>query len=111
MILAPSFDIHFNSNFGTVSGAIVGSKIEFDSNANGTINGSIINLADTATHFDSNAEISVANPGTAGAKPGLYFGSRYVPLPGSYQEVSPAPPTTTKKIEFEPIELPPLEIL
>ena len=109
-ILAPTFGINFNSNFGTVSGAIVGSKISFDSNAYGTIEGNVINLDDTSLHFDSNARISIANPGTAASRPGMYFGSRYVPLPGSYQEVSPST-AIIKSIESEPIELEPIDII
>jgi hypothetical protein len=89
MILAPNFKVHFNSNFGSAGGSIVGSQIEFDSNASGVIEGSVINLDDTSMHFDSNARITIANQGASYAPAGLYFGSRYVPLPGSYEEVIP----------------------
>ncbi len=89
MILAPTFKVHFNSNFGAAGGSIVASQLEFDSNAYGTIKGSVINLDDTAMHFDSNARITIENQGTSYAPAGMYFGSRYVPLPGSYEEVLP----------------------
>ena len=87
MILAPTFTLVFNSNFGTFAGSVVGSQVEFDSFATGTIKGSVINLDDTSMHFDSNARISIENPGTSYAPAGMYFGSRYVPLPASYEEV------------------------
>ena len=89
MILAPGFRLYFDSNFGTAGGSIVGSQIEFDANAVGTVAGGIINLADREMSFDSNAAITIANQGAAYAPAGMYFGSRYVPMPASYLEIVP----------------------
>jgi hypothetical protein len=86
-ILAPNFYVHFNSNFGSVGGSIIADKMEFDSNAKGTVRGSLINLADTSLHFDSNAVIVVESQGTSNYPAGVKFGSRFLPLPDTYQEV------------------------
>lgn len=89
MILAPGFHVHFNSNFGSVGGSIIADKMEFDSNANGTVRGSLINLADTSLHFDSNAQIVVESQGSNNYPAGLRFGSRFLPLPHTYREIDP----------------------
>ncbi len=88
-ILAPGFHLYLDSNFGGECGSIVASSIHFDSNAAGTLNGSVINLGPGKVWMDSNATATIANPGDAFAPAGMYFGSRYVPLPGSYEEVLP----------------------
>lgn len=89
-ILAPNFNLHFNSNFGSVGGTIVGSRLHFDSNASGTITGSVINLGqNTSVGFNSNAEVRIESTGTSAYPPGIYFSSRYVPLPDNYMEVAP----------------------
>ena len=88
MILAPNFYVHFNSNFGSVGGSIIADKMEFDANARGTVHGSLINLADTSLHFDSNAEIVVESQGTSNYPAGVRFGSRFLPLPATYKELA-----------------------
>jgi hypothetical protein len=87
IILAPQFNVLFNSNFGAVGGSVIASKMEFDSNATGTIEGSVINLEDTSVHFDSNAAITIEARGTTQYPAGVKFGSRYVPLADTYLEV------------------------
>jgi hypothetical protein len=87
IILAPSFNVLFNSNFGAVGGSVIASRMEFDSNARGTIEGSVINLEDTNVHFDSNAEITIEARGTTQYPSGVKFGSRFVPLADTYLEV------------------------
>lgn len=87
-ILAPGFYVHFNSNFGSVGGSIIADKMEFDSNASGTVRGSLINLADTSLHFDSNARITVESQGTSNYPAGVKFGSSFRPLPDTYREVT-----------------------
>jgi hypothetical protein len=88
-ILAPKFDLVMNSNFGTAGGSIIADSIHFDSNAVGTIHGSVINLADTIVEMDSNANITIETRGTMGYPAGVYFGSRYTPLADTYEEVRP----------------------
>lgn len=88
-ILAPKFYLHFNSNFGSVGGSIIGSQMEFDSNASGTIKGSVINMDDTAVNMNSNAVISIESQGTAEYPAGVFFGYHYAPLTDTYREVKP----------------------
>lgn len=87
MILAPNFFVHFNSNFDSFGGSVVASQVEFDSNAIGTVKGTIINLDDSSVLFDSNSQITVESQGTAHYPAGVKFGSRYSPLPGTYEEI------------------------
>lgn len=89
MILAPGFKLNLDSNFGAQGGSIIADEMIFNSNATGTINGSVINLKDTSVTFDSNATIKIANQGASYAPAGLYFGSRYEPMPNSYEEFLP----------------------
>lgn len=88
-IIAPTFNLHMNSNFGAAGGSIVADKIHFDSNARGTIKGSVINMADTMVEMDSNADIVIETLGTSKYPAGVYFGSRYTPLPDTYEELRP----------------------
>jgi hypothetical protein len=88
-ILAPKFKVVLNSNFGTTGGSIVADEIHFDSNAVGTVRGSVLNLADTFVEMDSNARITIEAMGTNNYPTGVHFGSHYEPLPGTYREVLP----------------------
>lgn len=88
-ILAPQFHVHFNSNFGSTGGAIVAGRMEFDSNANGTIRGSVINLDDTGVHFDGNASIVIETPPGNKIPTGLSFSSTFRPIADTYEEVIP----------------------
>ncbi len=86
-ILAPKFAVTFNSNFGSTGGSIIAGKMHFDSNADGTVKGSVINLEDTMVQMDSNAEITIESQGTSNYPAGVSFGSRFAPLPDTYREV------------------------
>ena len=86
-ILAPKFDLLMNSNFGTTGGSIIADKINFDSNARGTVRGSVINMANTMVEMDSNADILIETTGTSDYPAGVYFGSHYTPLPDTYEEL------------------------
>jgi hypothetical protein len=86
MIIAPTFNLHFNSNFGSIGGVIAGSKLEFDSNARGSISGTVMNLQDTSIHLDSNADIGIAAPGI-GLPAGFGFSSTYKPIRETYEEI------------------------
>jgi hypothetical protein len=86
-ILAPKFNLVMNSNFGTTGGTIVADKIHFDSNAVGTIRGSVINLENTMVEMDSNSNITIETRGTSDYPAGVIFGSRYTPLADTYEEV------------------------
>lgn len=89
MLLAPNFKLSMRGNFGVIGGTIAADEMEFTGNAGGTIRGSVINLKDTRVRLQGNTDIIIESQGTSDTPAGMYFGSRYEPLPGSYLEVSP----------------------
>ena len=88
-ILADGFHTKFSGNFGTVHGSIIASKVSMTGNAQGTVMGTVINLQDTLMEVDGSAEIIIASTGTTNYPAGVFFSSRYVPLPDTYEEVLP----------------------
>lgn len=86
MILAPRFYLRLDSNFGAVGGHIVADKIRFDSNAIGTIAGSIINLQNSFVELMGNTIITIKRPATDDSS-GLRFSSNYQAIPDTYAEV------------------------
>ncbi|NIP24462.1 MAG: hypothetical protein GWN67_06495 [Phycisphaerae bacterium] len=54
-LMAPGFSVTFGGNFETINGAVAANGIEFIGNAGGTIDGSVLNYADTAM------DLSVSN--------------------------------------------------
>lgn len=89
MLLAPTFHLKMRGNFGVIGGTVVASRIDFSGNAGGTVRGSVINIDDIPMSLQGNTDIVIESQGTVDQPHGLYFGSRYVPLPGSYEEVIP----------------------
>jgi Tfp pilus assembly protein PilX len=93
MILADKFFVKFGgtSSAGStaVSGSIVASKTEFYGTASATVDGSVINLDNTSVYFQGKASVTIRSTGTRNQPNGLFFGSRYEPLPGSYLEFLP----------------------
>src|SRR5690606_20448738 len=92
-ILAEGYGVDFGGNAdagGTdVVGSIVASAISFSGTADAMVDGSVINMAGTAVSIKANSSATIRSSGTRSKPYGLYFGSRYVPLPGSYEEVQP----------------------
>ena len=88
-LLAPNFSVNFGGDFGTVGGSIVASQFNFSGNAGGTVDGTVINLADTSLNLAGNSDIIIASTGTTNYPTGVNFGNKYVPLPDTYLEVSP----------------------
>jgi len=88
-ILAPNFTLKFGGNFGTIGGSIIASKVEFSGNAGGTVRGTLINLDNTSLTLSGNSDIYIESQGTTQYPAGVFFGSNYVPLPDTYQEVMP----------------------
>lgn len=86
-ILAPNFSVYFGGSFGTVSGSIIASKVNFGGNAGGIIKGSIINLHDTQMDVNGSSEIVIASTGTSNYPTGVTFGSKFAPLPDTYTEL------------------------
>ena len=88
-LLAPNFAVSFTGNFGTIGGSIIASKISMTGNAEGTVQGSVINIDDTVMTVNGSAEITIASTGTTDYPAGVFFSSHYVPLPDTYLEVQP----------------------
>jgi hypothetical protein len=86
-MLLPGFTTTFSGNFNTINGTIVGSKIDFNGTAGGTIKGSVINLRDSALTMSGTAEIIIESQGTSEAPSGMTFGSHFAALPDTYQEL------------------------
>lgn len=88
-ILAPGFHVKFQGSFGSVNGSIISSQLTMSGNAGGTINGTVINVEDNAVSLNGSSEIIIASTGTTNYPSGVHFGSHYVPLPDTYEEVQP----------------------
>jgi hypothetical protein len=88
-ILAPNFTTSFSGSFGTVNGSIISSKMTMSGNAGGTVQGSVINLNDTALSLAGSSEIVIASTGTTDYPAGVYFSSHYAPLGDTYAEFKP----------------------
>ena len=86
-ILAPNFSVSFTGSFGTVSGSIIASEVNFGGNAGGVIKGSIINLHDTRMDVNGSSEIIIASTGTSNYPTGVTFGNKFAPLPDTYAEL------------------------
>lgn len=56
-LIAPGFKASFGGNFHTTNGTIAANGIRFYGNAGGTINGSIINYADTTAEISGNSNL------------------------------------------------------
>jgi len=88
-LLAPNFSVGFSGNFGTVNGTIVSDKLTFSGNAGGTVQGTIVNLQDTAVSLAGTSDIIISSQGTTNYPSGVYFGNHYTPSATSYAEVHP----------------------
>lgn len=88
-LLAPNDSVTFSGNFGTIGGSIIADNLSFSGNAGGTVSGSVIGLADKPLALQGNSDIIINSTGTSKYPAGVFFGSQYVPLPDTYQEVTP----------------------
>ena len=57
-LMAPGFSVSFGGDFETINGAIAANGIEFYGNAGGTIEGSVLNYADTSMDLSGNSDLS-----------------------------------------------------
>jgi hypothetical protein len=91
-VLAPNFGVKFGGTAGTgmtaIAGSIVSSALDFYGTADAVVNGSVINLDDSSVNFQGKAAVTIRTHGTAGKPAGLYFGTQYVPLPQTYEEIA-----------------------
>ena len=88
-LLTPIHTVTFTGNFGTVNGSIIADSLSFSGNAGGTVNGSVIGLADKAMSFNGNAAIAINNTSNGSAPVGTSIASKFVARPNSYAEVLP----------------------
>jgi hypothetical protein len=88
-IIAPSYRVKMFGNFGTVNGSISCAQFQMGGSAEGTVRGSIIQMADLATTIDGSADVVIASVGTTQYPAGVTFGVHYTGVPGSYLEVRP----------------------
>ncbi|MDB5297354.1 MAG: hypothetical protein JWO31_3337 [Phycisphaerales bacterium] len=87
LVLAPNYPVVLAGGARTFNGTMVASKFDISNGYRGTINGSLINLADTSFNMVGGGQITFAGGG--GTIPGLYAGSRLVLDLASYLEVPP----------------------
>lgn len=92
-ILAENFSVNFGgTSAGStgINGSIVASSVNFSGTADAIVEGSVINLEPSSSViFKGTSSVTIQSSGTRSQPYGLYFGSRYIPLPGSYEEVAP----------------------
>ena len=62
-IVAPGFDVSFAGHFSTISGSIAADKLSFSGQAEGTIMGSVIGLADHPTWISGSVNIVIDRSG------------------------------------------------
>ena len=88
-LLAQGFAANFTGNFGMLQGAIIADKISFSGNAGGTVKGSIVSLTNNPLTVSGTSDVTIASTGTTDYPAGVYFSSKYSPLPGTYEEIKP----------------------
>jgi predicted outer membrane repeat protein len=88
-LLAPTFSVTFSGNFGTVGGSMIADQFTFSGNAGGTINGSVVGLANSTMALSGNSAIVINSSGTTQYPAGVFFNSNYAPLADTWQEVLP----------------------
>ena len=89
MILAPGFKVTFNSNFGSIGGTVVADQFHFNSNAKGSITGTVIGMTELPMVMDTNSDVSILSRGTTAYPAGVFFGSHFAALSDTYKEVQP----------------------
>lgn len=86
-LLANNFAVTFTGDFGTLGGSIIASQITMSGNSGGTVKGSVINMNNVPMTADGSADIIIASTGTSNYPPGVTFGTKFAPLPGTYVEL------------------------
>ena len=89
VILAPNFEVIGTNSFGTVSGSLIAGKFSFSNTFTASVSGSVIQLDDTPMTFTNTSTITLTGNGVTYPPSGVTFGTKYVPSPGSYIEVTP----------------------
>ena len=85
-ILAPGFGVCFRGDFGVLNGVIAASGIEFNGNAGGTINGSVVNYSDEIMSLAGNTDLVFNRSGMQEVPAGFEPTKILTYLPDSYSE-------------------------
>ena len=85
-ILAPGFSTCFRGNFGTLNGVIASSGVEFQGNAGGTINGSVINYSGGCMTLDGNTDLVFNRSGVQKVPAGFEPSTTLAFVTNSYYE-------------------------
>ena len=85
IILAPTFGVHFSSNFGVAGGCVVADEVNFDSNSVGTIAGTVIALGGGGVRMAPNTNITV-DASRSATPAGMTFTAGYRPIASTYDE-------------------------
>ena len=101
MIIAPKFDVVFNSNFQAARGSIIAGQMTWEANASGTIEGHLIAMEDRPMVFNSNTNISI-QPSDTRLPDGLFFGHHFAAVDESYREVPPDSFAAPSKVVRDP---------
>lgn len=86
VILAPNFSVIGTNSFGTVSGSLIAGAWSFSNTFTANVYGSLIQLDDTPMKFTNTSTVTIQSTGTSYFPAGVTFGTKYVPLPGTYLE-------------------------
>ena len=87
LILAPNYKVVLAGGSRSYNGSMVASDWDISNGYRGTITGNIVNLADTNFKMVGGGQLGFSN--SSDPVSGLYSGSTFAPLPGSYREVLP----------------------
>ena len=63
LVVAPGFDVSFAGHFSTISGTIAADKLSFSGQAEGTVMGSVVGLADYPTWISGTVNIVIDQSG------------------------------------------------
>ncbi len=87
-LIAPGFSASFGGNFHTLAGAVAANGMKFYGNSGGTINGSVINYADTLMDVYGNTDLYFNRSGLVEIPAGFRPEIIVTYTPSSYSEIA-----------------------
>ena len=90
-ILAPGFGVNFQGDANTIQGSLAADQITFSGNSGGTVQGTLIGLADLPTILNGHVEIFVDKSTMDTDPAGFVKPLGLAPAPDSYRELTAAP--------------------
>ena len=88
-VVAPGFDVNFAGQFSTINGTIAADKLTFAGQAAGTVQGSVIGLADEAVHIDGTVNIFIDRSGDDPGDAGFIMPMMFDMDMSTYREIVP----------------------